>query len=162
MNMKQEDKERQLLINRLKTVRDPRERDRIIRLLARMEQYGPGKIQESAEDKWSIQVQAKGPAEAREPAEAMEEKVPKGASFMLRYAVPAFFIIFGLIYIAKALMRLIIDESDQADLPQILMGLLFLFFGIISFLKARKMTRGTASSSGGRQEAKRPTILMRK
>jgi hypothetical protein len=127
-----------------------------------MEQYGPGKIQESAEDKWSIQVQAKGPAEAREPAEAMEEKVPKGASFMLRYAVPAFFIIFGLIYIAKALMRLIIDESDQADLPQILMGLLFLFFGIISFLKARKMTRGTASSSGGRQEAKRPTILMRK
>jgi hypothetical protein len=156
MNMKQEDKERQILINRLKTVRDPRERDRIIRLLARMEQYGPGKIQESAEDKWSIQVQAKG------PAEAMEEKVPKGASFMLRYAVPAFFIIFGLIYIAKALMRLIIDEGDQADLPQILMGLLFLFFGIISFLKARKMTRGTASSSGGRPEAKRPTILMRK
>ena len=160
--MKQEDKERQILINRLKTIRDPRERDRIIRLLARMEQYGPGKIQESAEDKWSIQVQAKGPAEAREPAEAMEKNVPKGASFMLRYAVPGFFIIFGLIYIAQALMRLISDEGGQVDLPQIMMGALFLFFGVISFLKARKMTSRTASYRGGGPEAKRPKIFMRK
>ena len=160
--MKQEDKERQIIINRLKTVRDPRERDHIIRLLARMEQYGPGKIEESAEEKWTVPSQTKGPAEVRGPAEAREGKVPKGASFMLRYAVPGFFIIFGLFYIANALTRLISDEGDQADLPQIIMGALFLFFGIIGFMKARKMRGGTASYGGGAPEAKRPKILVRK
>ncbi len=160
--MKQEDRERQILINRLKTVRDPRERDRIVRLLARMEQYGPGKIQESAEDKWSLPAQARGPAEAGEPEEGAEKRIPKGASFMLRYAVPGFFVVFGLIYIAQALERLITGEGGQVDLPQMIMGVLFLFFGIIGFLKARKMTNRGPSYRGGGPEAKRPKILMRR
>jgi len=160
--MKQEEKERQILINRLKKVRDPRERDHIIRLLARMEQYGPGKMEESAEDKWSIPAQAKGPVEARGPAEAKEQKVPKGTGFMLGYAVPGIFVIFGLFYIVNALARLLSDEGGQADIPQIIMGVLFLFFGIISFLKARKMKGGSASYRGGGPEAKRPKIFMRK
>ncbi len=154
--MKQEDKERQILTKRLKTVRDPRERDQIIRLLARMEKHGPGKIAESAEEKWSVPAQAKGPAEAR------EQKVPKGVGFMLGYAVPGFFVIFGLIYIGNALMRLISDEGDQPDIPQIIMGALFLLFGIISFLRMRKMRSGTASNREGGPEAKGPKILMRK
>ncbi|MCX5835263.1 MAG: hypothetical protein NTV99_12315 [Deltaproteobacteria bacterium] len=160
--MKQEDKERQILIKRLKTVRDPRERDQIIRLLARMEKHGPGKIEESAEEKWSVPAQAKGPVEARGPAEAKEQKVPKGVGFMLGYAVPGFFVIFGLIYIANALTRLITDEGDEAPVPQLIMGVLFLFFGIISFLRMRKMRSGTASYRGGGPEAKRPKIFMRK
>lgn len=160
--MKQEDRERQILIKRLKTVRDPQERDRIFRLLARMEQYGPGKIQESAEGKWGLPAQAEGPAEAREPAEGVGERIPKGASFMLRYAVPAFFIVFGLVYIVQALMRLVAREDGQVDLPQIIMGVLFLFFGVIGFLKARKMAGRTAPYRGGGPEAKRPKILMRK
>ncbi len=166
--MKQEDRERQILINRLKTVRDPRERDRIVRLLARMEQYGPGKIQESAEEKWSLPAQAKGPTEAGGPAgagehdEGAEKRIPKGASFMLRYAVPGFFIVFGLIYIAQALMRLIDREDGRVDVPQIIMGALFLFFGVIGFLKARKMANRAAPYRGGGPEAKRPKMMMRK
>ncbi len=154
--MKLEDKERQILINRLKTVRDPRERDQIIRLLARMEKYGPGKIEESTEDRWTVPAQAKGPAEAK------EQKVPKGVGFMLGYAVPGFFVIFGLIYIANALTRLISDEGDQAAIPQIIMGAAFLLFGIMGFLKMRKMRSGTAPSRGGGPDAKRPKTLMRK
>jgi hypothetical protein len=160
--MKQEDKERQILINRLKTVRDPRERDQIIRLLTRMEKYGLGKIEESAEEKRSVPAQAKGPTEAKGPAEAKEQKVPKGVSFMLGYAVPGFFVIFGLIYIANALTHLISDEGDQAAIPQLIMGALFLLFGIMGFLKIRKMRSGTAPYRGGGPEAKRPKMLMRK
>ena len=160
--MKKEDKERQILINRLKTVRDPRERDQIIRLLARMEKYSLGKIEESAEEKGSVPAQAKGPTEARGPAEAKEQKVPKGVGFMLGYAVPGFFVIFGVVYIANALTRLISDKGDQSAIPQIIMGALFLFFGIMGFLRMRKVRRGTASYRGGRPEAKRPKILMRK
>jgi hypothetical protein len=153
--MKQEDKERRILINRLKTVRDPRERDQIIQLLARTEKYGPGKIEESAEDKRTVSAQARGPAEAK------EAKAPKGAGFMLGYAVPGFFVIFGLVYIVNALTRMISDEGDQSAISQIIMGALFLFFGIISFLRMRKMRRRTALYRGGGPEARRPNMFTR-
>jgi hypothetical protein len=145
--MQKEDKERQLLINRLKTVRDPRERDRIIRLLARMEKSSPGKIEESPEDQWTA------PAETRGSAETKEEKIPKGVGFMLGYALPAFFVIFGLFYISNALMRLISGEGDPSAGPQLFMGVMFLIFGIFGFLKMRRTKLKAALP---RQEAGKP------
>ena len=140
--MRKEDRERQMLINRLKTIRNPRERDRIIRLLAGMEKYGTGRVEESPEDPWAV------PAETKGPAERKEGKIPKGAGLMLGYALPTFFIIFGLFYIAHALMRLISGEGDPSAGTQIFMGMMFIIFGIFGFLKARRTRLKAAAPRG--------------
>ncbi len=150
--MKQDEKERQILINRLKTIRDPRERDKIIHHLARTEHAGPVRMEESAEEPWAPPGQAKGPAEAR------TEKIPRGAGFMLGYAVPAFFILFGLFYIASAVMRLISGEGDSSAGPQIFMGVMFLLFGVFGFLKARRMRLRATQPRGGTTETGRSRI----
>lgn len=154
--MKQDEKERQNLINRLKTIRDPRERDKIIRHLARMERPGTGKMEESAKESWALPGHEKGPAEAQ------AEKVPRGAGFMLGYAVPAFFVLFGLFYIASALMRLISGEGDSSAGPQIFMGVMFLIFGIFGFLKTRRMRLRATQPRGGTTETGKPRFWARK
>jgi hypothetical protein len=158
--MQKEDKERQILINRLKTVRDPRERDQIIRLLARMEQYGPGKTQESAEDKRSVPAQVKGPVEARGPAETKAVKVSTGVGSMLGYTVPVIFMIFGLFYIVESLKDLM--TGSGVDSIRIILGAGFFVMGLLSFLKERRKRSQAASYGAGRPEAKGPKILMRK
>ena len=150
--MKWEDKERRALIDRLKKVRDPRERDRIMQVLASHELGAPGRTS-----------QAEAGPEAAEPAAGTEraKAPPKAAGLMLGLIVPGSFIAFGLMYIVNALIRLTSGQGDHDAMVQLVMGGVFLIFGFAGFVKARRMRKTAEGEPGGAPPAKKPGIWKR-
>jgi hypothetical protein len=126
--------ERDKLIEKLKTVKDPRERDRIIWALSGQEK--------GTSDKVPVTPMKKPSATA--PGAEREEKLPQlpsGIRSIFAYVVPGFFIFFGLVNIIQAVMHFLAGEGEAA-VPQLIMGGMFVLFGIISFVKAKKQAKG--------------------
>ena len=129
------DMERDKLIKKLKTVKNPRERDKIMWALAGKEkdafeekpaQTQPGKVKQA-------------PVGGQVPG---LPKLPVYARKLANYIVPALFLFFGLINLVQAVGHFIETGRIEADLPQLLMGIMFFVFGLFSFVKAKKRVQG--------------------
>ena len=129
------DMERDKLIRKLKTVKNPRERDKIIWALA-------GKEKDASEE---MPAQAQSgktdSAPVREPVPGLP-KLPIDARKLVNYLAPAIFLFFGLVNLVQAVAHFIETGRIEAAFPQLIMGTMFFIFGLFSIAKAKKKVQG--------------------
>jgi hypothetical protein len=129
------DMEREKLIRRLKTVKNPRERDKIMWALAGKEKDAfektPAQAQPGKADPATVRGQVPG-----------LPKLPVDARKLANYLAPAIFLLFGLVNLVQAIGHYIETGRIEAALPQLIMGIMFFVFGFFSFVKAKKRVQG--------------------
>ena len=127
--------ERDKLIRRLKTVKNPKERDRIIWALAGKEKGAPEErptpVQSGKPDSTPVQGQMPG-----------LPKLPVDARKLVNYLAPAIFLFFGIVNLVQAAVHFINTGQIEAAFPQLIMGIIFLLFGFFSIAKAKKRIQG--------------------
>ncbi len=140
--MRGSERERQQLIDRLKTTKTPVEREKILWALEGMKKDSHGATRPS-----------EGPVKAPLPPPVEKIKIPiqmpKGLNQLMGYGVPFFFVIFGLVFILQGVMRGIERNDFASESGQFITGTIFIFFGVSAFQRARKM----AKTPKGTQEA---------
>lgn len=140
--MRGTERERQQLIDRLKTTKNPVEREKILWALEGMRK-----------DSQSPAQPAIGPKKASPAPQAEKIKIPiempKGLGQLMRYALPFFFIVFGFAFILQGVVRGIEQNDFASESGQFIMGIIFIFFGISAFQKAKKMVK---MSQGTKEE----------
>jgi hypothetical protein len=132
------EKDRRELINKLKKVRDPRERDRIIWALAGQEEA----VFRSANPDVPPSRPVSGPPDPKRPAPGKTQDLRNmppiniDAKRLLGFVVPAFFMIFGLVHIGRAVLNYIVTEDIEAEIQRLITGGIFLIIGLAGVFKA--------------------------
>jgi hypothetical protein len=125
--------ERKKLIKKLKTVKDARERDRIIWALA-------GHEQKSFDDTNTTPTAQPGKMTPGKPMDLRNfPKITIDPKRMLGFVVPGFFMIFGIAYIAQSIMNYLATRRIDQEIPRLITGGIFVIIGLTSFLKATKI-----------------------
>jgi hypothetical protein len=123
--------DRKQLIKKLKSVKDPRERDRIIWALA-------GHEQKSSDD--TTPAAQPGKMTPGKPMDLRNfPKITIDPKRMLGFVVPGFFMIFGIAYIAQSIMNYLATRRIDQEIPRLITGGIFVIIGLASFLKAIKI-----------------------
>jgi hypothetical protein len=123
--------DRKQLIKKLKSVKDPRERDRIIWALA-------GHEQKSSDD--TTPAAQPGKMTPGKPMDLRNfPKITIDPKRMLGFVVPGFFMIFGIAYIAQSIMNYLATRRIDQEIPRLITGGIFVIIGLTSFLKAIKI-----------------------
>ncbi len=132
------EKNRQELINKLKKVKDPRERDRILWALAGQEEA----VFHSVHPDVPPSRPVSGPPAPEKPA---PEKAPDlrnmpqiniDAKRMLGFAVPVFFVIFGLVRLGQAALNYFASQDIDAEIQGLITGGIFLIIGLAGIFRA--------------------------
>ena len=128
--------EKDRIIRKLKDIKDPRERDRIIWALA-------GKEKEELSGRpAAVEPKITAPSPTPEQAQKIPQ-IPMNARKLLNYVVPGFFLFFGLVNLMQAIMQFHFTGQIDAAIPQLIMGTIFLLFGIIGIFKAMKRVQSS-------------------
>jgi hypothetical protein len=129
------DMERDKLIRRLKTVKDPKERDKIIWALAGKEkdtlEETPTPVKSGKTDTTPVRGQAPG-----------LPKLPIDKRKLINFLAPAILLFFGIVNLVQAILYFIQTGRIEAAFPQLIMGIMFLVFGFFSIAKAKKRVQG--------------------
>lgn len=128
--------DRDKIIKKLKDIKDPAQRDRIIWALA-------GKEKEAMGEKPTPVTPRKA---APPPVRKQEQKLPQlpvNARKIFNYIVPGIFIFFGLVNIVQALMHYSITGQIEDAIPKLILGGIFILFGIFGIMKAKKQIQST-------------------
>jgi len=129
------DMERDKLIRRLKTVKDPKERDKIIWALAGKEkdtlEETPTPVRSGKTDTTPVRGQAQG-----------LPRLPIDTRKLINYLAPAILLFFGIVNLVQATLYFIQTGRIEAAFPQLIMGIMFLVFGFFSIAKAKKRVQG--------------------
>jgi hypothetical protein len=137
------EKDRQELINKLKKVRDPRERDRIIWALAGQEEA----VFRSANPDVTPPRSAPGrpKPERLAPGKAPDlrnmPQINVDAKRLLGFVIPAFFLIFGLVRIGKAVLNYIASQDIETEITGLITGGIFLIIGLAGIFRAMQPTQ---------------------
>jgi hypothetical protein len=132
-----DERERLKLIQRLKTVKTSGERDQILWYLAGQDKTARGKPQ---------RAEATGPAHPA-PAKSegrMQVKLPVGKLGGFGSITALLFVLYGLAAIVPAVMKIMQGEMDGDEIRQIIVGGVFVFFGVVIFIKAKRAQHKTA------------------
>jgi len=135
-----DERERLKLIQRLKTVKTSGERDEILWYLAGQNKTARGKPQ---------RAEATGPAHPA-PAKTesrMQVKLPVGKLGGFGSITALLFVLYGLAAIIPAVMKILQDQMDGDEIRQLIVGGVFVFFGIVIFIKAKRAQRKTAEEA---------------
>ena len=57
------------------------------------------------------------------------------------------FVLYGLAAIIPAVMKILQDQMDGDEIRQLIIGVVFVFFGIVIFIKAKRAQRKTAEEA---------------
>jgi len=125
------DRDKKKLLEKLRVVKDSRERDRIIWALSGLEKDATG-------DKPAPLEPRKTVSSSTPEQNQNLPKLPAGIRQLFSFIVPAFFMFFGLMNLLRALMHILPTGKVEAAIPQLIMGAIFFLFGISGFIKARK------------------------
>ncbi len=131
----EEKMDRDKVIKKLKDIKDPVQRDRIIWALA-------GKEKDDLSEK---PAPMKPKSSSTVSAPRQEQKLPQlpaNARKMFNYVVPVLFFFFGIVNLIQALMHFKIRGQLEDAIPKLIMGLIFFVFGIFGIIKARKQVQG--------------------
>lgn len=141
--------EKQKLVEKLKKVKDPIERDRLMREIAGCEDIGKfGEFTKKENLK----------ADDRPPPQEERQAIPQlpiNVREMLAYVVPGFLIFFGLINLAQALGRILPTGRYEDAMPQLIVSGALLLFGITGIFSARKKIRDMKREEAGSGESKK-------
>lgn len=138
--MTMDEREREKLISKLKTVKTSDERDRILWLLAGQDKAARGKPQRP-------EATGAGKPAAAKPEDRMEVRLPMGKLGGIGSITALLFLFYGIIAIATAVMKLLQGEAEGDEIRQLIMGGLFVFFGVAIFIKARRAQQKTAGEA---------------
>jgi len=125
--------DRNQLIRKLKSVKDPRERDRIIWALA-------GQEQKSFDDTNPTPAAQTGKTTPGKPMDLRNfPKITIDPKLIIGFVVPGFFTIFGIAYIAQSILNYLATRRIDQEIPRLITGGIFVIIGLASFLKAIKI-----------------------
>ena len=127
--------DRDKIIKRLKDIKDPVQRDRIIWALAGKEKEVMGENPVPVSPHKGVSPPA-GRQEQKRP------QLPVNARKIINYIFPGLFIFFGLMNIVQALMHFHITGQIEDVIPKLVMGGIFILFGIFAIVKAKKQVQG--------------------
>ena len=135
-----DERERLKLIQRLKTAKTSEERDQILWYLAGQDKTARGKPQ---------RAEATGPAHPapEKPEGRMQVKLPVGKLGGVGSITALLFVFYGLAAIIPAVMKILQDQMDGDEIRQLIVGGVFVFFGIVIFIKAKRAKRKTAEEA---------------
>lgn len=137
--MRAMEKDRREIIQKLKNIKDPRERDRLLWTLE-----GQESVFHDAHPDVPPSRSVPGWPKPERPVsenEAVPKNLPKMATDAKRVigvVVPAFFIIFGLVNIGRALLNYFAFEEIEAEIPRLIMGGIFLIMGLTGLFGAMR------------------------
>lgn len=135
-----DERERLKLIQRLKTAKTSEERDQILWYLAGQDKDARGKPQRS---------EATGtgkPSPARTESRT-QVRLPLGKLGGFGSITALLFFFYGLVAIVSAVMKIMQGEMDGDEIKQLIMGGLFLLFGAVIYVRARRAQRKAAEET---------------
>lgn len=133
------ERDRRELIQKLKKVKDPRERDKILWALAGQEEAVFHSDQPAAPPYKTAPMQRPAP-EKRVPDKAPDRQnmpqIDTDAKRMLGFAVPVFFVIFGLVRLGQAALNYFASRDIEAEIQGLITGGIFLIIGLAGVFRA--------------------------
>ena len=141
--MRYTEKDRREIINKLKKIKDPRERDKILWALEGVEETyshhapspAPPSIPETSRPAPGHQAPSGAPGRRDVP------RINIAAGRMFAFVVPAFFVLFGLIRIGKAALNYITSQDIEAEMTGLITGGIFLIIGLAGVFSAMRAPR---------------------
>ena len=129
--MRNSEADRKQLIKKLKSVKDPRERDRIIWALA-------GHEQKSSDD--TTPAVQPGKTTPGNPMDLRNlPKITIDPKRIIGFVVPGFFTIFGIAYIVQSILNYLGSGQIEQEIPRLITGAIFVIIGLAGFMKAIKI-----------------------
>lgn len=146
--MRYSEKDRRQLIEKLKKVRDPRERDRIIWALAGQEddliniEHRFHNVRQTAVPGAApVQAKQNKPASGKAPDLRNIPQINVNTQRILGFVLPVFFLIFGLVRIAQALLNYMASGQIEPEVSSLVTGGFFLIVGLAGMYKATRPGR---------------------
>jgi hypothetical protein len=135
-----DERERQKLITKLKTSKKSEERDQILWYLAGQDKTTRGK------PKKPEPVVAGTPSPST-PQDKMQIRLPAGKLGGIGSITALLFVVYGMAAIVPAVLKILQGETDGDEIRQLITGGVFVFFGIVIFLKAKRAQRKAAEGA---------------
>ena len=135
-----DERERQKLIAKLKTVRTSEERDRILWYLAGQDKDARGRAQRAE----PMGTGKPGPAKAEDKQRV---SLPVGKLGGVGSFTALLFLFYGLVSIVTAVMKILQGQMEGDEIKQLIMGGLFLLFGVVIYVRARRAQQKTAEET---------------
>ncbi len=135
-----DERERQKLIEKLKTAKKSEERDQILWYLAGQDKTSRGKPQKPEP------ITAGSPTPSK-TQEKMQIRLPIGKLGGVGSITALLFLFYGMVAIVSAVMKIFQGQTDGDEIRQLIVGGIFVFFGIVIFIKAKRAQRKAAEGS---------------
>lgn len=161
-----DERERQKLIQRLKTVKTSGERDEILWYLAGQDKTVRGKPQRAEatgagkRSPWAVARRDKTVSEKPQrveetgtsqptpvKTEGTQIRLPLGKLGGFGSITALMFLFYGLVAIVSAVMKILQGQLDGDEIRQLIIGGVFVFFGIVIFIRAKRAQRKTAEET---------------
>ncbi|HET6488680.1 MAG TPA: hypothetical protein VFG28_02875 [Syntrophales bacterium] len=135
-----DERERQKLIAKLKTSKKSEERDQILWYLAGQDKSTRGKPQRP-------EPIAAGTPSPSTTQDKMQIRLPAGKLGGIGSITALLFVVYGMAAIIPAVLKILQGEMDGDEIRQLITGGVFVFFGIVIFLKAKRAQRKAAEDA---------------
>ena len=135
-----DERDRQKLIAKLKSAKTSEERDQILWYLAGQDKDARGKAQRAE----PIDSGASTPSKMQEK---MQIRLPAGKLGGVGSITALLFLFYGMVAIVGAVTRILQGETSGDEIRQLIVGGVFVFFGIVIFFKAKRAQRKTAEGA---------------
>ncbi len=135
-----DERERRKLIEKLKTSKKSEERDQILWYLAGQDKTARGKSQRAE----PIEAGAPSPAKTQDK---MQIRLPAGKLGGVGSITALLFVVYGMAAIIPAVLKILQGEMDGSEIRQLITGGIFVFFGIVIFLKAKRAQQKAAEQT---------------
>jgi hypothetical protein len=135
-----DERERQKLIAKLKTSKKSEERDQILWYLAGQDKTTRGRPPKPEP------VVAGTPSPSK-MQDKMQIRLPAGRLGGVGSITALLFVVYGMAAIIPAVIKILQGQMDGDEIRQLITGGIFVFFGIVIFVKAKRAQRKAAEGS---------------
>lgn len=133
-----DERERLKLINRLKTAKTSEERDKILWYLAGQDKETQGRARRAEPTRTPARDEAE---------EKTRVSLPVGKLGGVGSFTALLFLFYGLVTIVTAVMKILEGKMEGDEIKQLIMGGLFLLFGVVIYLRARRAQQKAAEET---------------
>ena len=142
--MRYTERDRRELINKLKHVRDPRERDRIIWTIAGQEEAAHRNVASTGGPprRWMGRKLPESSPSGKTPAPQNIPQIVTDAKRLFGFIIPGFLMLIGLANIVQALLLFFTSGQIETEMPRLITGGIFLMIGLVGIFKAKQGAQG--------------------
>jgi hypothetical protein len=135
-----DERERQKLIAKLKTSKKSEERDQILWYLAGQDKTTRGRPPKPE----PVVVGTPSPSKMQDK---MQIRLPAGRLGGVGSITALLFVVYGMAAIIPAVIKILQDQMDGDVIRQLITGGIFVFFGIVIFVKSKRAQRKAAEGA---------------